>query len=72
MEDTRLVVFNFLFLFLCVFLFFLLVFSFYRGHAIISLVRYFLAETYSFKNIFQMEVFVNVFLPTEQLVRISW
>ena len=39
MEDTRLVVFKFLFLFLCVLLFFLLVFSFFRGLSNISSVK---------------------------------
>ena len=67
-EDTRLVVFKFLFLFLCVLLFFLLVFSFFRTLSIISSVRYFLIEAYPFKNIFQMEIFVTVYLPKECLL----
>ena len=68
MEDTRLVVFKFLFLFLCVLLFFLLVFSFFRTLSIISSVRYFLIEAYPFKNICQMEIFVTVYLPKECLL----
>ena len=69
----RLVVFKFLYLFLCVLLFSLLVFSFFRTLSIISLVRYFLIEAYQFKNISQMKNVCNrlstrVF--TEQVVRI--
>ena len=75
MADTRLVVFKFLFLFLCVLLFFLLVFSFFRTLSIISSVRYFLIEAYPFKNICQMENFRNCISTkrvfTEQVVRIS-
>ena len=73
-EDTRLVVFKFLFLFLCVLLFFLLVFSFFRTLSIISSVRYFLIEAYPFKNICQMENFRNCLSTkgvfTEEVVRI--
>ena len=65
MQDMRLVVFKFLFLFLCVLLFFLLVFSSFRGPSIISLVRYFFTEAYLFKNICQIEIFVIVYLPKE-------
>ena len=68
MEDTRLVVFKFLFLFLCVLLFFLLVFSFLTL-SIISSVRYFLVEAYPFKNICQLEIFVTVYLPKEYLLK---
>ena len=67
MEDTRLVVFKFLFLFLRVLLFSLLVFSFFKGFSIVSSVRYFFVETYPFKNNCQMEVFVIVYLPKECL-----
>ena len=45
----ELVVFKFLFLFLCVLLFFLLVFSFFRAFTIISLVTHFLVEAYPSK-----------------------
>ena len=68
MEDTRLVVFKFLFLFLSVLLFFLLVFSFFRGLSIISSVRYFFLEAYPFKKICQKEIFVIVYLPKECLL----
>ena len=68
MESTRLVVFKFLFLFLCVFLYFLLVFSFFRGLSIISSVKYFFVEAYPFKNICQMEIFVIIYLPEECLL----
>ena len=68
----ELVVFKFLFLFLCVLLFFLLAFSFFRT---ISSVRYFLIEAYKFKNICQIENFRNCLstkrVLTEQVVRIS-
>ena len=67
-EYGRLAVFKFLFLFLSVILFFLLVLSFFRGLSIISLVRYFFVEAYPFKNIFQMEIFVTVYLPKEYLL----
>ena len=74
MENTRLVVFKFLFLFLCVLLFFLPVFSFFRTLSIISSVRYFLIEAYPFKNICQMENFRNCLSTkgvfTEEVVRI--
>ena len=63
MEDTRSVVFNFLFLFLCVLLFSWLVFSMFRKLSNISSTRYFSVEAYPFKNICQMEIFVNVYLP---------
>ena len=68
MENTRLVVFKFLFLFLCVLLFFLPVFSFFRTLSIISSVRYFLIEAYAFKNICQVEIFVTAYLPKECLL----
>ena len=68
MENTRLVVFTFLFLFLCVLLFFLLVFSFFRTLSIISSVRYFLMEAYPFRNICQMEIFVTIYLPKKRLL----
>ena len=67
-EDTRLVVFKFLVLFLCVLLFLLLVFSFFRALSIISLVTHFLVEAYPFKNICQMEILVTVYLPKECLL----
>ena len=67
-EYGRLVVFKFLFLLLGVFLFFLLVLSFFRGLSIISSVRYFFVEAYPFKNICQMEIFVTVYLPKEYLL----
>ena len=63
MEGTRLVAFNFLFLFQCVLLFFGLAFSIFRGLSNISLIRYFFVEAYPFKIICQMEIFVNVYLP---------
>ena len=63
-----LVVFKFFFLFVCVLLFFLLVFSIFRGLSIISSVRYFLVEVYPFKNICQIEIFVIVYLPKECLL----
>ena len=68
MENTRLVVFTFLFLFLCVLLFFLLVFSFFRTLSIVSSVRYFLIEAYPFRNICQMEIFVTVYLLKKRLL----
>ena len=67
-EYGRLVVFKFLFLLLGVFLFFLLVLSFFRGLSIISPVRYFFVEAYPFKNICQMEIFVTVYLPKQYLL----
>ena len=56
--------------FLCfyVFLFFILVLSFFRGFSIISSVRYFFVEAYPFKNVCQMEIFVIVCLPKEYLL----
>ena len=64
-----------LILFLCVLLFFLPVFFFFRTLSIISLVRYFLIEAYPFKNICQMENFRNCLSTkrvfTERVVRIS-
>ena len=68
MKDTRLVVSKFLFLFLCVLLVFLLVFFFFRALSIISSVRYFFVEAYPFKIIFQMEIFVTVYLPKMSLL----
>ena len=67
-EYGRLVVFKFLFLFLGVFLFSLLVLSFFRGLSIISSARYFFVEAYPFKNICQMEIFVTVYLPKQYLL----
>ena len=49
--------------FLCVFLFFWVVFSIFRGLSNISLIRYFFVEAYPFKNICQMEIFINAYLP---------
>ena len=69
MEDTRLVVFKFLFLLLCVLLFFLLMFSFYRALSIISSVTNFLVEAYPYKNISQVEILVTVYLPKECLLK---
>ena len=40
----------------------------FRTLSIISSVRYFLIEAYPFKNIFQMEIFVTVYLPKECLL----
>ena len=69
MEDTRLVVFKFLFLFLCVLLFFLLAFFFFGMVSINSAVRYFLIEAYPFSlTISQMEIFVAPYLPKECLL----
>ena len=68
-EDTRLVLFKFIFLFLCVLLIFLLVFSFLEGFLLFLSVVYFFAEAYSFKNICQMEIFVTVYLQKEYLLR---
>ena len=62
-EYWRLAVFKFFFLFLRAFLFFLLVLSFFRGLSIISSVKYFFVGAYPFKNICQMEIVVNVYLP---------
>ena len=73
MADMRLVVFKFLYLFLCVLLFSLLVFSFFRTLSIISSVRYFLIEAYQFKNISQMKNVCNCLSTrvfTEEVVRI--
>ena len=72
MEGTRLVVFKFFFLFMCVYvfmcvLFLLLVFSFSR-ELFISSGRYFFVEAYPSKNICQMEIFVIVYLPKECLL----
>ena len=39
-----------------------LVFSIFRGLSNISSIRYFFVEAYPFKNIYQMEIFVNVYL----------
>ena len=69
MEDTRLVVFKFLFFFLCVLFFLLLVFSFFKTLSIISSVKCFLIEAYPFKNICQMEIFVTAYLPKECLLK---
>ena len=64
MENTMLVVFKYLSLSRCVLLFFLLVFSLFRGLSFISSVRYFFVEAYPFKNICQMEIFLTVYLPS--------
>ena len=67
-ENTKLIVLKFFFLFLCVLLFFLLVFSFFRGLSIMSSIRYFFVEVYTFKNICQMEIFIIVYIPKECLL----
>ena len=72
MKDMRF--FKFLFLFLCVLLLFLLVFSFFKGLSFISSVRYFRRSLYiqkylsdgNFRNCLPTE---RVF--TEQVARIS-
>ena len=56
------------FLYFYVFLFFILVLSFFRGFSIISSVRYFFVEAYPFKNVCQMEIFVIVCLPKEYIL----
>ena len=55
-------------IFVSVFLFFLLVFFFFRGFSIISSVRYFFIGPYPFKNVCQMEVFVIFYVPKESLL----
>ena len=65
-DTTKLVVFEFFFLFLCLWLFFLLVFSFFRGISIISLVKYFLVEAYPLKR-YLSDGNIRNCLPTERV-----
>ena len=65
-DTTKLVVFEFFFLFLCLWLFFLLVFSFFRGISIISSVKYFLVEAYPLKR-YLSDGNIHNCLPTERV-----
>ena len=72
MAGTRLVVFKFLFLFMCVLVFFLLVFSFLRKLSIISLVIYILIEACPFKKYLSGGKFLSTKkMFTDQVVGIS-
>ena len=54
--------------FLCVLLLFLLGLSLFRGLSIILSVKYFFVEADTFKNIFQIEILVIVYLSKKCLL----